>query len=167
VTAESSREAWRSPGGIAAIATVAGVLVTVIALFVSNDQGPAVPAGEEDAYLFVYGTTMPDHLRYPMIEEFVAEATPDRVTGRLFDSGSGYPAAKFTAGPETIEGFVLRLRPERVFEARRTFTEIEAGLFEQVSVETEGGVAATAYQWIGPTDELEPIADGVWDGEES
>ncbi len=162
-------ESWRSPGGIAAIAAVAGVLVTVIALFVSNgndSNGAAEPTGEESTYFFVYGTTMPGHLRHELIEEFVAEATPDSVTGRLYDSGEGYPAAKFTAGPETIEGHVLLIRPERVFEAQRTFTEIEAGLFEQVSVETEGGVAATAYQWIGSTDELELIDDGVWDRDE-
>jgi hypothetical protein len=52
-----------------------------------------------------------------------------------------------------------------VADARRTFTEIEAGLFEPVSVETASGVEATAYEWIRSTDGMEPI-DGMWSGEE-
>jgi len=117
--------------------------------------------------MFVYGTTMPGHLRYPLIEDFIAETTRASVPGRLYDSGSGYPAAKFGggSGQGMIEGYLLRLRPERVAEAKRTFTEFEAGLFEPVSVTTDGGVTATAYEWIGPIDGL-PRLDGMWKGQE-
>jgi gamma-glutamylcyclotransferase (GGCT)/AIG2-like uncharacterized protein YtfP len=114
--------------------------------------------------MFVYGTTMPGHQRYEYIQDFVAEATPDRVTGRLYDSGFGYPAAKFGGGQRPIEGYLLRLRPDRVSEARRTFTEMEAGLFEAVPVETESGVTATGYEWIGSIDGMPLIEDGRWNG---
>jgi gamma-glutamylcyclotransferase (GGCT)/AIG2-like uncharacterized protein YtfP len=163
----ASRERWLSPGGIGAIAGIVGAIAAVVALFLTrSDPDPPAPAPtQQHTYLFVYGTTMPGHTRYPLIEQFVARATPDSVEGQLFDTGFGYPAAKFGAGLGTIEGYLLRLRPERVADARRTFTEIEAGLFEPVSVETASGVEATAYEWIRSTDGMEPI-DGMWSGEE-
>jgi gamma-glutamylcyclotransferase (GGCT)/AIG2-like uncharacterized protein YtfP len=148
---------------------VAGVLVAVIALFADRggDADPSSVPSSVDAYVFVYGTTMPGHLRYPFIEDFVAETTRARVPGRLYDSGSGYPAAKFGGGSAqgAIEGYLLRLRPERVAEAKRAFTEFEAGLFEPVPVTTDGGVTATAYEWIGSVDGL-PRLDGMWNGPE-
>ena len=158
---------WRSPAGIGTIAAVAGVLVAVIALFVDRggDAGPSAAQGSAEVYMFVYGTTMPGHLRYPLIEDFVAETARAKVPGRLYDSGNGYPAAKFSGGSGQIEGYVLRLRPDRVAEARRAFTEFEAGLFEPVPVTTDGGVSATAYEWIGSIDGLSRL-DGMWNGPE-
>lgn len=164
-----TRGGWRSPAGIGTIAAVAGVLVAVIALFADRggDGGsPSATPSTEDTYMFVYGTTMPGHVRHPLIEDFVAESSRASVPGRLYDSGNGYPAAKFSGGPGTIDGYLLRLRPERVAEARRTFTEIEAGLFEPVSVTTSDGVTATAYEWIGPTEGLLRL-DGMWRGAEA
>ena len=153
---------WRSPAGIGTIAAVAGVLVAVIALFIDRG-GDAKPP--KDTYMFVYGTTMPGHLRYSMIEDFVAEATRASVSGRLYDSGNGYPAAKFS-GEGVIEGYLLRLRPDRVAEAKRAFTEFEGGLFEPVAVTTKDGVAATAYEWIRSVDGLVRL-DGMWTGHEA
>jgi gamma-glutamylcyclotransferase (GGCT)/AIG2-like uncharacterized protein YtfP len=157
---------WRSPAGIGTIAAVAGVLVAVIALFIDR-EGDKSP-GSSDAYMFVYGTTMPGPLRYPAIEDFVAEATRASVPGRLYDSGNGYPAARFGGGSAqgTIEGYLLRLRPDRVSEARRAFTAFEAGLFEPVPVTTDDGVTATAYEWIGSIEGL-PRVDGMWNGPEA
>ena len=125
----------------------------------------SVPAPQE-THFFVYGTTMPGHLRYHLIQEFVAEATPARVPGQVYDTGSGYPAAKFGPGTGEVEGHLLRLRPERVGEAQRLFTQIEAGMFERVSVETDSGVTAFAYEWIGSTQGMDLI-EGEWSGEES
>jgi gamma-glutamylcyclotransferase (GGCT)/AIG2-like uncharacterized protein YtfP len=160
---------WRSPAGIGTIAAVAGVLVAVIALFIDrgSDESPSAAPASAESYLFVYGTTMPGHLRYPRIEDFVAETSRARVPGRLYDSGNGYPAAKFGGGSSqgSIEGYLLRLRPERAAEARRAFTELEGGLFEPVPVTTDGGVSATAYEWIGPVDGLTRL-DGMWNGPE-
>lgn len=158
------REMWRSPGGIGAIASVVGVLVAIIALLAgAGGIGPAATPTEDPAeYFFVYGTTMPGHLRYPLIEEFIAAATPDRVTGRLYDSGAGYPAAKFGGGIKMIEGFRLEIRPGREAEARRAFTAMESGLFDPVTIRTEAGFEVTAYEWVDPVDGLEEL-DGRWD----
>lgn len=159
------REGWRSPGGIGAIASVAGVVVAVIALVIGGgglgQQQPA-PSDDPSSYFFVYGTTMPGHLRYQYIEEFIAAATPDRVTGRLYDTGAGYPAAVFGGGIEMIEGYRLEIRPGREAEARRVFTSMESGLFDPVTIRTEAGYEATAYEWVDSVEGLEEL-DGRWD----
>lgn len=164
---DAARSVWRSPAGISAIAAVVGVAITVAALFLAMDDGAEPPPAraEEQTRLFVYGTSMPDHRNYPQIAEFVAEATPARVEGQLWDTGEGYPAAKFGAGLGTIDGFLLRLRPDRASEALRVMTQIESGLFERVTVETESGQTAWAYEWIGSTDGMEPV-EGMWSGPE-
>jgi gamma-glutamylcyclotransferase (GGCT)/AIG2-like uncharacterized protein YtfP len=161
---------WRSPAGIGTIAAVAGVLVAVIALFADRGGDPPSPSpasSSTEAYIFVYGTTMPGHLRYSDIEDFVAETSLASVPGRLYDSGNGFPAAKFGGGSNAgmIKGYLLRLRPERVAEAKRAFTAFEAGMFEPVSVTTDGGVTATAYEWIDSIDGLSRV-DGMWNGPE-
>jgi hypothetical protein len=108
---------------------------------------------------------MPGHVRYPQIQDFVAETQPATVPGRLYDSGAGYPVAKFGGGDGVIEGHLLLIRQDRLPEARRTFTEIEAGLFEPVTVTTTSGLAATAYEYIGPADGLARIGS-QWTGAE-
>ena len=142
------------------------MLVAVVAIVVSSQASPAASSQaqptDDTVYFFVYGTTMPGHLRYPFIEEFVARATPDRVTGRLYDSGAGYPAAKFGGGLAWIDGYRLEIREGREHEARRVFTEMEAGLFDPVTLRTESGFMTTMYEWIGPVDDLEEL-DGRWD----
>jgi gamma-glutamylcyclotransferase (GGCT)/AIG2-like uncharacterized protein YtfP len=170
-----TRGGWRSPAGISSIAAVVGILIAAAGLFLTNRTQPTTPAATaltttpapaNGTYLFVYGTTMPGHVRYPDIEQFVAEAKRDSVAGRVYDSGSGYPAATFGAGSGTIEGYVLRLRPDRVDEALRTMTDIESGLFHPTTVTTAGGVTATAYEWIDSTEGLAPVT-GMWSGTEA
>lgn len=158
------------------MAAAGAVLVALIALFVNNagDQPSSAANGGTSPtptatheYMFVYGTSMPRHSRYDLIRDFVADAEPDRVYGRLYDSGAGYPAAKFGGGEGWIEGYRLRLRPDRAGEAKRMMTQVESGLYEPVTVETQAGHKATAYEFIGPIDGLRSIADGVWTGDES
>jgi len=164
-----TKEGWRSPTGIGTIAAVVGVLVAVIALFVdrSGDTGPAVatPTTSVDTYLFVYGTTMPGHYRYSRIEEYVASTSRDTASGRIFDTGVGYPAAKF-GGTGTIYGYVLKLRPDRASEALREYTEMESGLFHPTTITTSSGVTATAYEYIDSIEGM-PAVTGEWTGPEA
>jgi hypothetical protein len=170
-------EGWRSPGGIGAIASVAGVLVAIVAILVSQPgvaaplpttavpsaAAPSAPGPSTSAtFFFVYGTTMPGHLRYPLIEEFVAAHTPDRVTGHIYDTGAGYPAAKFGGGLTWIDGYRLEIRAGREAEARRAFTAFESGLFDPVSLKTEAGFPVTTYEWIGSVEGFEELG-GRWD----
>ena len=74
-----TRGGWRSPAGISSITAVLGVVIAGLSLFLSTrpEPAPATPTGAPPTtasatYLFVYGTTMPGHLRYPLIEAAVA-----------------------------------------------------------------------------------------------
>jgi gamma-glutamylcyclotransferase (GGCT)/AIG2-like uncharacterized protein YtfP len=147
------------------MAAVAGVIVAVLGLILSSKPEDGVPlsTSRSATFFFVYGTTMPDHLRYPLIEEYIAAFVPDRVTGRLYDTGIGYPAAKFGGGQSMIEGYRLEIRDGREVEARRAFTALETGLFDPVTIRTESGATVTAYEWIGSVDRMELIEEGRWD----
>jgi gamma-glutamylcyclotransferase (GGCT)/AIG2-like uncharacterized protein YtfP len=163
------RERWWSPAWIGAIAAVASTLIAAVALFAASDSGPdePEPSAQEATHYFMYGTMMPGHLRYPEIDDFVESTTRDRVAGHLFDSGLGYPAATFDAGETEVEGYVLRILPGEEAEAAKTIADQENNLFSPVTVETRGGTEAIAYEWVGSTEGLEELPDGVWDREEA
>ena len=61
--------------------------------------------------LFLYGTLMPGHLRWPLIEPHVLDRRPTRAAGTLHDTGRGWPAASFHAPPRGswIPGWVVRV----------------------------------------------------------
>lgn len=55
-----------------------------------------MPRGSLDL-LFVYGTLMPGHLRWPMLERWALEWGEAEVGGTLWDTGAGWPAARFAS----------------------------------------------------------------------
>lgn len=146
-----------------ALGAVAAILAALGASCTTSEPNVTPTSSPGEDHVFVYGTLMPGHLRHPLIERYVAEATRDSVPGRLFDTGAGYPAAKFGPGDGVVEGYVLRLHPDEADRARRTLRQIEAGLYREVSVRTESGVVATAFEWIGSTDGMQPL-QGLWRG---
>jgi gamma-glutamylcyclotransferase (GGCT)/AIG2-like uncharacterized protein YtfP len=168
------RSSWLTPAGISALAGVAGVLVIVIGWFVTGELrngGGSVPPGggssspaavPEDAgtRLFVYGTSMPGQAGYGVLDRFVEATRRDEVDGLLFDSGRGYPLAKFDAGG-TIRGYLLELDEATADEALTAMTQYEGGMFHPVEVRTESGVTATAYEWIQDTEGFPRI--DAWD----
>ena len=107
--------------------------------------------------LFVYGTTMPGQSRHALIERYIDSSRPAEVNGFLYDTGAGYPAAKFDPTGPPIPGHLLTIRPDAVDELYQQMTQIEAGLYEPVEVIAADGTRARAYQWIGPTDGLTRI----------
>ena len=121
------------------------------------------------ARLFVYGTVMVGHCRWPILEPFVeagAEgAAPCRVSGRLFDTGLDYPAARFDlAGVVHGQRFVLR--PSRADEALAVLDGVEGGVegaYHRVEVRTETGLSVWSYQYGGETEGLVDL-DGRWTG---
>jgi len=64
------------------------------------------------ASAFLYGTLMPGHLRWGLIAPFAVSSRAARVDGQLYDTGRGWPAARFAAplgvapvaGPDAVEG---------------------------------------------------------------
>ena len=112
--------------------------------------------------LFVYGTLMPGHLRWPALEPFVEQRRLAMVRGRLYDTGNGYPGARFDLDG-TIEGWVLELRPGARSAALATLDRVEGTLFRPVTVTTSDGVDAITYEWAGTVDGLRPVT-GRWAG---
>lgn len=114
--------------------------------------------------VFCYGTLLPGEQRWPYLEPFVQSHEDDRVSGRLFDTGLGYPAARFDH-VGVIHGRVFRLDPLRFVEALDLLDEIEGavdGLYHRVSLVTSLGIAAYAYQHGGAMEGLTPISGGDW-----
>ena len=111
--------------------------------------------------LFVYGTLMPGELRWPALEPFAASWERATAGGRLWDSGHGYPVARFGDGDASIPGWLVTLADERAAEAVAVLDEIEevGVLYRRVEVTTSGG-PALAYEWLGSTDGLTLLPDG-------
>jgi gamma-glutamylcyclotransferase (GGCT)/AIG2-like uncharacterized protein YtfP len=74
--------------------------------------------------IFVYGTLMPGHLRWPMLEPWAASAVPCTVAGTLYDTGWGWPAAAFGTGAG-IPGWVITLRNHDPVALWQTLDEME------------------------------------------
>lgn len=115
-------------------------------------------------WLFVYGTLRFGDVRWQFLEPFVTDAgEPDTAAGALYDTGLGYPAARFDH-PGTIVGHRYRLQSERRHEALEVLDEIEGtvdGLYHRIVIATTAGVEAWSYQYGSGLD-LSPIPSGDW-----
>lgn len=116
-------------------------------------------------YLFAYGTLLPGEPRWRHLERFVVdEGAADAVSGRLFDTGRGYPAALFDDPTSRIVGRTFALLDASRDQALSHLDEVEgavAGLYTRVLVRTDAGVLAYAYEFGGGLD-LTPIPSGDW-----
>ena len=110
--------------------------------------------------VFVYGTLMPGQSRWPLIRQSVARVEQATVGGALYDTGHGYPAARFDEAGK-IEGWRLTLHPANRQQALTTIDGIEGDLYERVMVTTTDGDEAVSYQWRGGTDDMERLG-GRW-----
>ena len=145
-------------GEVESAATSARFLTNVIV-----DKKKRQRVNEDVEFVFVYGTLMPGHLRWPAIEPFVAQQTLAAVPGRLYDTGFGYPGAVF-AGDGQIEGWLLRLQPGQRGRAISVLDRIEGNQYGPITVTTVDGVNALSYEWAGPVDGMRDL-EGVWTGE--
>lgn len=116
-------------------------------------------------HVFVYGTLRPGEVRWRHLAPYVVdEGVPDAVSGRLFDTGHGYPAALFDDPSSRIVGRTFPLLDASRDHALAHLDEIEgavAGLYTRVVVTTDAGITAYAYEFGGGLD-LTPIASGDW-----
>ena len=114
--------------------------------------------------VFCYGTLLPGEERWPFLAPFVLGHEPDQVSGRIYDTGLGYPAALFDR-VGIIHGVRFRLESQRLSEALSLLDEVEggvAGLYHRVSLVTAMGVRVHAYQYGGDLEGLVDVPDGNW-----
>jgi len=114
--------------------------------------------------VFCYGTLLPGEERWPHLEPFVTDHDADQVSGRLFDTGLGYPAARFDH-VGVIHGRTFTLDASRREVALELLDEIEgavAGLYHRIQVVTALGRRAHAYQYGGGVEGLLAISQGDW-----
>jgi gamma-glutamylcyclotransferase (GGCT)/AIG2-like uncharacterized protein YtfP len=123
-----------------------------------SDKGPEVDQ------VFCYGTLLPGEERWQFLAPFVMAHEPDQVSGRLYDTGLGYPAAFFDR-IGVIHGVRFRLDPEQLDEALSLLDEIEGaveGMYQRVAVVTAMGAQVHAYQYGGEGGGLTDLPDGNW-----
>lgn len=115
-------------------------------------------------WLFVYGTLRLGDVRWRFLEPFVVdEGVADTASGALYDTGHGYPAARFDE-TGTIVGHRYRLAPEVRQQALDVLDDVEgtvAGLYHRIVIVTAAGVQAWSYQYGSGLD-LSPITSGDW-----
>ena len=108
------------------------------------------------ARLFVYGTLLPGHERWPHLAPFATTWTDATAVGRLYDTGHDFPCAVFVADGEPIPGVVVELADGRRDEALEAMDRIEGFLYRRIEVDTSAG-PAWSYEWMGRTDDLTAI----------
>ena len=114
--------------------------------------------------IFCYGTLLPGEERWQFLAPFVLAYEPDQVSGRIYDTGLGYPAALFDR-VGIIHGFRFRLDPAQLLDALSLLDEIEGaveGLYHRVQVTTSMGAQVHAYQYGGTPEGLVDIPEGNW-----
>jgi gamma-glutamylcyclotransferase (GGCT)/AIG2-like uncharacterized protein YtfP len=119
---------------------------------------------EPPTWLFVYGTLMPERLRWPILAPFARSHRPAAASGRLYDSGRGWPVAVF-GGDEVIPGVLVELDPERVEEALPILDEVEGTATDslrRIEVTTLDGTLAWTYHHAHTTAGLVRIER--WEG---
>jgi gamma-glutamylcyclotransferase (GGCT)/AIG2-like uncharacterized protein YtfP len=115
-------------------------------------------------HLFVYGTLLPGEPRWQFLEPYVDdEGRLDGAAGTLFDTGLGYPAARFGTA-DVILGRVFSLRRATLDEALVVLDELEGsveGVYRRITISTHAHTPAYAYEYGGGLD-LRPISSGSW-----
>ena len=111
--------------------------------------------------VFVYGTLVPGMPRWSSLEPFAEGWEEASAAGALYDTGRGFPAARFFGQGGEIPGVRVRLLADRLTEAvaRLDRIEGEGTLYRRILIETSHG-DAMSYEWIGPTTGLRPLLHG-------
>ena len=118
----------------------------------------------DPAHLFVYGTLRPGRAAWSVLAPFVTDNGVDHtVPGTLYDTGDGYPAARFdpVSCTRTVHGTLVALDAERHAAALHHLDRYEGPGYRRITV-SAGALEAFTYEWIGPTAGLHVIADGIW-----
>jgi gamma-glutamylcyclotransferase (GGCT)/AIG2-like uncharacterized protein YtfP len=124
---------------------------------------PGHAAPDDPRHLFVYGTLQPGESRWVHLERFVTgDGVPATVAGSLYDTGLGYPAARFGTD-DTIVGRVYELVDHAAALAHLDDVEgAVRGLYHRVVVLTHTGTPAWAYECGDEALLARHLAGGDW-----
>jgi gamma-glutamylcyclotransferase (GGCT)/AIG2-like uncharacterized protein YtfP len=130
-----------------------------------EQAGPDPAPAERPAALFVYGTLMPGHLRWPMLAPSAVGRRPAAARGRLYDSGRGWPIARLVDGPghdgdDVVPGWVIDLDAGAMDDLLIVLDEMEGvdqGLYDRVVIDLVDGGTAWAYSSESSVDGLPRI----------
>jgi len=115
--------------------------------------------------VFVYGTLMPGHVRWPVLAPFVAcQPQRDRVRGLLVDTGAGYPGLVDVGCSRWVHGWRVELRPGNTDRALTTLDAVEGtavGLYRRMEVMTANGMRCWTYEYLHGTPDLLDL-NGRW-----
>lgn len=112
--------------------------------------------------LFVYGTLMPGHLRWAVLEPHAVSWRPAAVEGHLYDTGEGWPAAVFTPGDDLVKGWAVDLDPAVADVVLAHLDDVEGvdrGLYRRVEVPLLDGDRVVAYELGTSPDAFARIAE--------
>ncbi|MFB9904549.1 gamma-glutamylcyclotransferase family protein [Allokutzneria oryzae] len=108
--------------------------------------------------LFVYGTLQPGASAWRLIEPLVSGAgTAGRLSGKLYDTGLGYPALHLGDG-SGVPGRVLELRDPAA--GLRVLDEYEGEDYRRIRVAVDNGLTAWTYVWTAPVSGMVELASG-------
>ncbi|MBX3313339.1 MAG: gamma-glutamylcyclotransferase [Actinobacteria bacterium] len=111
--------------------------------------------------VFVYGTLLPGHLRWPLLAPFATNHAPASVPGHLYDTGNGWPAARFTEGGDSVPGRWVAWAPVDAAVVLALLDEVEGPTFARIVVVTTAGPA-----WTYECRTVDPAWERIarWDG---
>jgi hypothetical protein len=106
---------------------------------------------------------MPGGEAWDLLAPFAESRAAAWSRGRLFDTGDGYPAARFALGPAEPIGQVhgLRIRLRNPAVAFAALDDFEGPGYRRVIVTTDRG-PADAYEWLGAWHSLRELTQGHW-----
>jgi gamma-glutamylcyclotransferase (GGCT)/AIG2-like uncharacterized protein YtfP len=114
------------------------------------------------ASLFVYGSLMPGHRRWPVLARHALTWREATTPGALWDTGQGWPAARFDgADAEPVPGWVVEVEPEVMDDLLAELDRLEGvaeGLYRRRLVTLDDGTAAWAYETLLSVDALHRIS---------
>jgi gamma-glutamylcyclotransferase (GGCT)/AIG2-like uncharacterized protein YtfP len=126
----------------------------------------SLPSRTNISSLFAYGTLLPGEERWHMMAPFVVdEGFADTVQGEVYDTGLGYPAARFDRAG-VIHGRTFHLLASSLVDALRVLDEVEGvvdGEYRRIVVTTTAGYQAWSYE-CGAIEgmHLTALANGDW-----
>jgi len=111
--------------------------------------------------VFVYGNLMPGWPNWSRLRPYARTIRVDAVSGHIYDTGAGRPAAVFAEGSAVVEGWVVELHAHMLSHAFGELSRVQGDGFRDVVVHTVEGADAVAWEWTGDTDGFEELP-GRW-----